>query len=49
MARKTKVKFIGHIKNKGIFFEPHVRKMFKDYLATHDGEALDIVPKKLKR
>jgi hypothetical protein len=42
-------KFIAKIENKGMKFEPHVRNMFVDFLASHDGDDLEITHRKKRR
>lgn len=41
--------FIATIKEKGLHFEPTTRALFMDYLSEHEGDTLEIKPRKSKR
>lgn len=41
-------RFIAKIENKGMKFAPQVRAMFIDHLREHEGEYLEITPRKKK-
>jgi hypothetical protein len=41
--------FIATIKEKGLHFEPTTRALFMDYLREHEGDTLEIKPRKIRR